>query len=224
MIERNSCRAAAGRTVTRALSLIFLLVVLLASAKAGQKQLPLTTSSQPAKDLLAQAVQAVETFDNTKAAQLAKQAVQADSNFAIAQMLVAALSPPPQRQPLLDKIKTLAPSASPGEQQYLEAMMLALGTGAENAIPILEKLHKEFPGERRVCMMLGQVCMNTGKFDQAIPYYEKALELDGSTARVYAFLGTCYLLKDNYAKAQELYRISLAKIGTEASPFPPFSV
>ena len=162
MIEVNTRPAHKKPSATLMLAAGMLTMGLLASAGAGQKRLTLTTSSPQAKDLLHQAVQALESFDNQKATQLAKSAVQADSNFAIAHMLVAALTLAPQRQPLVDKFKALAKNASPGEQ------------------------------------------LNTGKIDQAIPYFEKAIKLEGSLPRAYSFLGNCYLLKDNYAKAREL--------------------
>ncbi len=211
-----------GLAAVRALGLGILALGLLAGAHARQKKITMTTSSQQAKDLLNQAVQALESFDQQKATQLAKEAVKADSNFAFAQMLVAALTRPPQPQPHIDKFTALAKNASAGEQQYLEAMSFVLNNSAEKAIPIFEKLHKDFPEERRVCQMLGQLNMNTGKIDAAIPYFEKAIKLDGSLARAYSFLGNCYLLKDNFTKARELYQTAITKISAEASPFQPF--
>jgi len=221
----NICKpriARPGHAALRTALLAFFMLAWFAGARAGGKQIPLTTSSQQAKELFGQAVQAVESFDNQKATQLAQQAVAADSNFAFGQMLVATLTPSARRQPLVDKFLALAKKASPGEQRYLEAMALALGSDAEKSLSLFEKLHKDFPEDRRVCMMLGQVNMNAGKFDQAMPYLERAIKLEGSTARAYSFLGNCYLFKDQYAKAREFYQTALSKVGAEASPNQPF--
>jgi len=202
-----------------------MLVLLAALAQAGSnnlRKIELTTTSQQAKDLTAQAVQAVESFDGQKAAQLATESVQADSNFAFGYMLMAATAPQQQRAALIEKFLAKGKNASAGEQQYLEAMALVLNNKAEEAVPIFEKLHKEYPGERRVCMMLGQINMNTGKLEAALPYFEAANQLDDSTPRAHTFIGNCHLLKEDYAKARAYYQTAISKVGPEASPFGPF--
>ncbi len=186
------------------------------------KKIAATTKSQHAKDLLGQAVIAIESFDGQKASQLAQEIVKADSNFAFGHMLVAATAPPQQRAALVEKFMAKGKSASAGEQKYLEAMALVFTNKAEQALPLFEALRQDFPGDRRVCMMLGQINMNTGKYDAARPYFEAALKLDNGTARVYSLLGNCLLLKENYAQARENYQAAISKVGPDASPFQPF--
>lgn len=202
--------------------IICLLFTVAAFAGANDlKKIALTTSSQQALELLAQATTAIESFDAQKAGQLAQEIVKADSNFAFGYMLVAATAQQ-GRAAWIEKFIAKSKSASAGEQKYLEAMALVFNNKAPDALPIFETLRKEYPGERRVCMMLGQVNMNTGKYDAAIPYFEAALKLDNSTARAYSLLGNCLLLKEDYAKARENYQTAISKVGPEASPFQPF--
>ncbi|MEK7727546.1 MAG: tetratricopeptide repeat protein [candidate division KSB1 bacterium] len=197
-----------------------------AFAFAGSKDLKkieASTSSQPAKELLAQAVIAIESFDGQKAAQIAQEIIKADSNFAFGHMLVAATTQQQQqRAALVEKFLAKGKSASAGEQKYLEAMSLVFTNKAADALPIFTTLRQEYPGDRRVCMMLGQINLNTGKYEAAIPFFEAALKLDNSTARAHALLGNCFLLQDDYAKAREAYQASISKIGPDASPFQPF--
>jgi tetratricopeptide (TPR) repeat protein len=72
-----------------------------------------------------------------------------------------------------------------------------------------------------VQMLLGQVYTNLGKLDEAKASFEKALQLDASTPRVYTFLGNTELLKGNYAKARELFGVSLARQVKGSAPFGP---
>ncbi len=200
-------------------------LLLFGLAQAGSnnlKKIAMTTASQQAKDLTLQAVQAIESFDFAKAGQLAREVVKADSNFAFGHMLMAVTVPPPQRPAHIEKFKALGKNASAGEQSYLEAMTLVLDNKGEQAVPIFEKLHKEYPDERRVCMMLGQLNMNTGKYEAALPYFEAANKLDNSTPRAYTFIGNCHLLKEDYTKAREHYQTAISKVGPDASPFGPF--
>lgn len=214
------------RTVRRGFHLAAGSVLALAAfVFAGSKELKViaaSTSSSQAKDLLAQTFTAIESFDGPKAAQLAQEIVKADSNFAFGHMLVAATGPQARRAALVEKFLAKSANASPGEQKYLEAMALLYGNKGEEALPLFEALHKEFPGDRRVCMMLGQINLNNGKFEAAQPYFEAALKLDNSTPRAYSFLGNCLLLKEKYAKAREAYQAAIAKVGPDASPFQPF--
>ncbi|HTF37461.1 MAG TPA: tetratricopeptide repeat protein, partial [Blastocatellia bacterium] len=82
-------------------------------------------------------------------------------------------------------------------------------------------LAKQYPDDRMVQMLLGQVYTNLGKLDEAKASFENALKLDGSTPRVYTFLGNTELLKGNYAKARELFGVSLARQVKGSAPFGP---
>ncbi len=207
----------------RSLLVIILCLSLAATAFASSKQLEMSTKSKQALELLTQATTALESFDPQKAGQLAQEIVKADSNFAFGYMLVAATTQQQARRvALTEKFVAKSKGASAGEQKYLEAMALVFSNKAQDALPIFEALRKEFPGDRRVCMMLGQINLNTGKFADAVPYFEAALKLDNSTARAYALLGNCLLLQENYAKARENYQAAISKVGPDASPFQPF--
>jgi tetratricopeptide (TPR) repeat protein len=186
------------------------------------KKIEHTTGSQQAQELLAQAITALESFEGQKAARLAQEIVKADSNFAFGYMLVAATTQQQQRAAAVEKFQAKSKNASPGEQKYLEAMALVYGNKAEQALPVFEALRQEYPGDRRVCMMLGQINLNQGKYEAARPYFEAAIKLDNGTPRAYSFLGNCFLLKDDYAKARENYHIAISKVGPDASPTQPF--
>jgi tetratricopeptide (TPR) repeat protein len=72
-----------------------------------------------------------------------------------------------------------------------------------------------------VQMLLGQVYTASGKLDEAKAAFERAMQLDGSTPRVYTFLGNIALLKGDYGKARELFKASLAKKAPNTAPFGP---
>jgi tetratricopeptide (TPR) repeat protein len=86
---------------------------------------------------------------------------------------------------------------------------------------MFQDLAKQYPEDRMVQMLLGQVCSNLGKLDESNAAFERAIKLDGSTPRVYTFMGNNELLKGNYAKARELFNASLAKQVKGSAPFGP---
>ncbi len=205
-------------SVTRCLVLATLL---LATSGFAQKKLTLTTSSPEAKDYFAQAVKANESFQ-PDFSQLVRKAVAADSNFAMAQMLVAATTPPAQRQKHIDKFLALAKNTSPGEQLYLQAMSHSFKNEDDKALELFKQVNEMLPDERMACMMLGQINQRKGNFKEAIAAYEAANKLDASTPRATTFIGACYLLTDNYDKARSYYKQVVGKVDPDATPFAPF--
>jgi tetratricopeptide (TPR) repeat protein len=196
--------------------------MLIATSGFAQKKLTLSTQSQEAKDYFAQAVQALESFNNQGASQFAQKAVAADSNFAMGQMLVATFTPPSQRQKHIDKYMALAKKASKGEQLYLEAMANVHRNETDKALEIFKQLNKMLPDERMVYMMLGQLNRQQGNFTEAIAAFEAANKIDASLPRASTFIGDCYLLSDNYEKARTHYKQVVAKVDPDATPFGPF--
>ena len=199
-----------------------MLLILAGTAFAGGKVIPLTTNSEEARANFEKGITALETFQFQEVTTFAKKAVEADSNFAMAHMLLAATAQQDQRQTHIDKFTRLAANASKGEQSYLEGMVHSYKNEFEQALEKFNALAKTFPEDRRVRMMLGMTHMRLAKFDEAIADFEAANKIDASTPRATSFIGDCHLLKENYAKARDYYKQVIGKVDRDASPFGPF--
>ncbi|MEK6324870.1 MAG: tetratricopeptide repeat protein [Acidobacteriota bacterium] len=216
-------------TYSRSIFAVLILVLFAASSAFGSKatgsskKIEFTTSSKEAKDYVAQIVNKVETFQfGPDVNALAKKSVEADPKFAFGYYLLATTSATPAEvKENSDKAVEFAKSASDGERRYIEAVLLTRAQKPNEALPIFLDLAKQYPEERMVQMLLGQVYINLGKPDEAKAAFEKALKLDGSTPRVYTFLGNIELLKGNSARARELFNASLAKQVKGSAPFGP---
>jgi tetratricopeptide (TPR) repeat protein len=213
----------AYRSMATAALLLIVAVGGSSSPRANGKRIEFTTKSKEAKDYVAQIVFRVETFQfGPDVNALAKKSVEADPNFAFGYYLLATTSnTPAEAKPFADKAVELAKNASDGERRYIEAVLLTRAQKTNEALPIFLDLAKQYPDDRMVQMLLGQVYINLGKPDEAKAAFEKAIKLDGSTPRVYTFLGNIELLNGNYAKAQELFKASLAKQVKNSAPFGP---
>jgi tetratricopeptide (TPR) repeat protein len=213
----------AYRSMATAALLLIVAVGGSSSPRANGKRIEFTTKSKEAKDYVAQIVFRVETFQFGPDVQaLAKKSVEADPNFAFGYYLLATTSnTPAEAKPFADKAVELAKNASDGERRYIEAVLLTRAQKTNEALPIFLDLAKQYPDDRMVQMLLGQVYINLGKPDEAKAAFEKAIKLDGTTPRVYTFLGNIELLNGNYAKAQELFKASLAKQVKNSAPFGP---
>jgi len=200
---------------------LFLGALLVFTSGFAQKKLTLTTNSPQAKEYFMQAIKSQESFGQDFS-QLARKAVAADSNFAMAHMLVAASTPSAQRQKHIDKFTMLAKNASKGEQIYLEGMAYVYKNETDKALETFKQLSNMLPDERMVYMMLGQINRQKGNFTAAIAAFEAANKIDASLPRASTFIGDCYLLQDKYDKARVYYKQVVAKVDPDATPVGPF--
>ena len=194
-----------------------------ATPKANGKKIEFTTESKEAKDYVAQIVNRIETFQfGPDLNVLAKKSVEADPKFAFGYYLVATTAQTPEEvKQYNEKATEMAKGASEGERRYIEAVLLTRAQKSNEALPIFQDLAKQYPEDRMVQMLLGQVYANLGKLVESNAAFERAIKLDGSTPRVYTFIGNNELLKGNYAKARELFSTSLAKQVKGSAPFGP---
>jgi Flp pilus assembly protein TadD len=214
---------------SRGVFAVLILITLVASSAFGSKEtnskrkIEFSTDSKEAKDYVAQIVNRIETFQfGPDLNALAKKSVDADPNFAFGYYLLGTTAATPEDvKKYSDKAAELAKTASDGERRYIEAVLLTRAQKPAEALTMFLDLAKQYPDDRMVQMLLGQVYTNLGKLDEAKASFETALKLDGSTPRVYTFLGNTELLKGNYAKARELFNTSLAKQVKGSAPFGP---
>jgi len=199
-----------------------LFMILCVSSGFAQKKLTLTTSSPAAKDNFVQAIRALESFDFLNFTPSAQKAVAADSNFAMAHMLIAATVGPQQRQKHIDKFSVLAKNASKGEQLYLEGMVYFYKNEDDKALAAFKQLSQMLPEDRMVYMMLGNVNRRKGNFADAIAAFETANKIDAGLPRAASFIGDCYLLQEKYDQARVNYKQVVGKVDPDATPFGPF--
>ena len=196
-----------------------------ASAAPAGKKFTWTTTSQVALDATAQVILATETFQfGPPIFALAKKAVDADPNYAFGYYLCATYAASPaEAKPFQEKAVELAKNASDGERRYMEAVFLVRSQQADKALPILQDLHKTYPDERLVMMMLGQVSLNTGDVAAAKALFEKAVKADNTTPRAMSFLGNVQLLQGDYAGARKHYQHALKASTKNPAPFGPYT-
>jgi len=217
MTMRTVCSLALGAAVATATA-----AATAAPAKpaAAPKKIAFTTKSPEAIAHVQEAIRRIESFQFGAQVQgEVKKAVEADPEFAWAHYLMGVTSfPPPQAKPHLDKAAELMKKASEGERRYFEAAMLNRQQKPAEALEAFQKLRQDYPDERMVHMMIGQVATNQGKLEEAQASFEKAIALDGSTARAYAFIGNLYILKGDYARAREHLDRALSKKALGTAP------
>lgn len=200
-----------------------LLVAAAASAGDGSGRFEWSTKSADAKKLLVELQGRIESFqfgpDNLP---LAQKIVAADPTWCMGEYYVSAVMPPPENQTHLDKAVELSKQGSEGERRFIAAMVIARanqGADFAKAIPELEKVAADFPKERLVRVLLGQIYQNNNEPDKAHAVFEQAEAIGPSSLRVRAFLANDDLLKGDYERARTTFLSVEKGLAKGAAPF-----
>lgn len=182
-----------------------------------------STQSTEAKKLLVELQGRIESFqfgpDNVP---LAQKLVAADPAWCMGEYYLSAVMPPPDNQAHLDKAVALSQKGTEGERRFIAAMVIARanqGADFAKAIPDLEKIAADFPKERLVRVLLGQIYQNNNEPDKAHAVFEQAEAIGPSSLRVRSFLANDDLLKGNYEKARATFLAVEKGLAKGAAPF-----
>jgi tetratricopeptide (TPR) repeat protein len=187
-----------------------------ASPAAGK--IVFSTKSPEAVKAAEEVIQRIENFQFGPDFQAAaKRSVEADPQFAFGHYLVGVTTPQAQAKPHMDKAAELMKAASDGERRYFEAVMLNRTQKPAEALAAFEVLQKDYPQERMIDMMLGQLYTAQGKMVEAEAAYERALA-KAPTPRARALIGNIHLLKEDYATARRHYQAALALKAPKSAP------
>lgn len=182
-----------------------------------------TTKSAEAKRLLGEIQGRIENFQfGTETGALAQKLVAADPGFAMGAYYLSAVTPPPENQRHLDRAVELAKKASEGERRFIDAMVIARanqGANVKDAIAPLEKLGADYPNERLVQVILGQVYQGSNEAEKAHAAFEKANRIGPPSARVRSFLASDDLIQGDYAHARQVFLDVEKGLPRGAAPF-----
>jgi tetratricopeptide (TPR) repeat protein len=164
-----------------------------------------STKSSEAKQLLADLQARIESFQfGVDTVESAKKLVAADPEWAMGEYYLSAVAPAPDNQAHLDKAVKLYPHASDGERRFIEAMVIARanqGANFQDAVPLLERLASDYPNERLVPVILGQMYLGMNEPEKAHAAFERAQAIGPPSNRMRAFLANDDLLAGDYVKA-----------------------
>lgn len=88
----------------------------------------------------------------------------------------------------------------------LKALLARIESRPAEERGFLMQLKEAFPGSREYLYEFAESYFHTGDGAEAIPYYAKALDLDGSYALAHNHIAFCYAWTGDHAKADEHFR------------------
>ncbi len=155
--------------------------------------------------------------------EIAKKLVAVDPKFAMGTYYLAVVTPDQtEANAIYEKARALAKNGPDGERRFIEAMQYTRTNNAQDfkkSIPPLEALAKDYPGERLVWMVLGQLYNGAAQADKALVAFEKAQAIGPKSARAESFLANADLLKGRYAQARATYESIEERLPKGSAPF-----
>ena len=192
------------------------------AAAAPGKRFEWTTASPAAKQGLLEVQQRIESFQfGPDTIAVAQKVVAADPEFAMGVYYLSAVTPPPENEKHLERAVVLSKKASDGERRFIDAMVVARANqGADflKAIPALEQLAADYPGERLVQVILGQIYQGTDA-GKARAAFRRADEIGPPSPRVRAFLANEDLVAGEYEKARRTFLDVEKSLPKGSAPF-----
>ena len=211
------------KSLSLALAALSLALAARASAAEPTGKFEWSTKSAEAKQRLADLQARIESFQfGVDTVETAKTLVAADPAWAMGEYYLSAVMPAPDNQAHLDKAIQLYPRASDGERRFIEAMVIARanqGANFQDAAPLLEKLATDYPNERLVRVILGQIYQGMNEPAKAHAVFEQALAIGPASNRIRAFLANDDLLSGDYAKALSTLQEVETSLPKGSAPF-----
>jgi tetratricopeptide (TPR) repeat protein len=213
---------------THAVALVAAALVAVTSAaepaSAAGRRFEYRSKSPEARKMLFELQDRIENFQFGAAnVEIAKKIVALDPAFAMGQYYLSAVTPGPDAEKEYMKALELAKNAAEGDRRFIEAVRYARinqGVDFKKSIPAMEELAKDYPGERFVHVILGQLLNGDNQGEKARVAFEKARAIGPRSARVEAFLAGNDLLKEQYGKARATYLEVEKSLPKGAVPFP----
>ena len=180
------------------------MLLLMQSVILAQEKMPITTSSDEARDLFREGRAEVELMNYGEAIPLLEKAIEHDPSFALAYMYLAQAKGGGSTfdKHTLDKAVKQADNATKGEK-HLIMYANAIRTGNEKIIikhrDVLEEL---YPDDERIALWAGWHDYVYDNYDKAIEYFERSLAINENYHLPYVFLGYTYMNQGDMEMAE----------------------
>jgi tetratricopeptide (TPR) repeat protein len=224
------CRVRKNLLLVRMTACVLLLVSCTAAgskpakAKQPSDKVPITTSSDEARQLYLQARDLQEKLRATDAHAVFVKAVAADPNFALGYVGLANNSA--SFKEFMEATKhaaSLAPGVSEGERHIILGLEAGLRNNPAEALSHYTALVKLYPNDERAQTLLGNTYFGRQDYEPAIEHFEKAIKINPNFSQPYNQLGYAYRFLGRYPEAETTFKKYIALIPDDPNPYDSYA-
>jgi tetratricopeptide (TPR) repeat protein len=187
-------------------------------------KIPVTTSSEKARDAFLKGRWLAENLRVTDAHQYFLKAVEADPDFALAHLGVATTAP--TNQQFFDAFRRAvdtSANASEGERFLIAAIEANVAGKPEVQLAKLEALVTLFPEDERAHNSIGNfLFFNQQNYERAISSYRQAVDINPKFASPYNMLGYALRQVGDYTGAEEAFQRYTELIPDQPNPYDSY--
>ncbi|MBN2031245.1 hypothetical protein JW824_13505 [bacterium] len=199
------------------------IILMMGACTQQMKEIPITTSSEEARNLFLQGRENWENIEVTKAGQLFGQAIAKDSSFALAYCFRTFTGDELQIRADMEKAILLSDQVSEGERLFINYIQSSLDGDLPKVKENLDKLLTMFPEDKRVNMFMGWYFRAINDYKTAIAYFTKAAEIDKEFALAYNELGYTDILTEDLEAAENAFKEYIRLIPDKPNPYDSYA-
>ncbi len=193
-------------------------------AQTATTKIPITTSSDEARQLYVKGRDLTERLRATDGRQFFQQAIAKDANFAMGYVgLANAAGTNKEFIDAVSRAVTLINGVSEGERHMvlgLEAVMKGDPAGQERHYTELVRL---YPSDERAHNLLGNIYFGRQEYEKAVQHYDKAILIAPSFSAPYNQAGYAYRFLEKYDEAETLFRKYTELIPDDPNPYDSYA-
>lgn len=191
-----------------------------AGATAPAAKIPITTSSDEARDLYMQGRQLSDDLLIVEANDLFRQVVEIDETFAMGHYMVALTAQSnAEFFDAIGKANDLAANASEGEQLVIAALFAASENDQDSQRAALQTLLEMHPGDERAHLSMANFLLGQQDFAGAVAQFEQAVAIAPDFASAHNALGYAYRNLEDFDSARGSFERYVELIPDEANPY-----
>ena len=223
----NKNKEAQMRTtgINAILSIIGTMLLLCSLSFAQNIDLPITTTSDDARNLFKEARAYSENLHTARANTLLDEALKLDPNFAMAHIYKAYTAPGGFNVALKHvnfAVKQID-NVTGGEKNIILYTQATFNGDQVREKMFLDNLVVAFPYNKRIQNMVGTYYYGNSDYETAIKHYNKAVKLDENFAPVYNMIGYAESALENYDEAEKAFMKYIELIPTQPNPYDSFA-
>ncbi|HET6361108.1 MAG TPA: tetratricopeptide repeat protein [Gemmatimonadota bacterium] len=196
-----------------------------APADVARGEIPVTTTSEEARDLFLQGRRLSESLRALDARPLLEEAVAKDPTFASAYLLLANTAPSPEEFfENIEKAVANMDHASEGERILIQVAQAGVDGDGDRQLALLRELVEKYPDDVRAHNALaGQLAFARQDWEAGIAEYRKAVEIDPSFSQAWNNLGYAARAAGRFDEAEQAFRKYIEVLPSEPNPYDSYA-
>jgi tetratricopeptide (TPR) repeat protein len=206
------------------LSTSALLLVMIGCAPSEDGKIPITTTSEQAREYYLQGRDLFEKLRAQESRQFFEKAVAEDPDFAMGYLFLSfAQSSAKGFFEKLDRAVALADEVSEGERLWILGVEAGINGFAMKQREYYQKLVAAYPNDERAHNLLGNQYFAQEDYARAIPEYQKATQINPDFSQPYNQLGYAHRFLEDYPEAEKAFKKYIELIPDDPNPYDSYA-